>query len=216
MTRKIRALEKIRSSRQRSPTTREQDKEKDYAERKKHADQAQGKRGQGHHDRRAPVRDARVQTSLPAAQKEIKQRGQFQRKDGLRNHHAGEQPRSHAGTSDQPGVKRGGLAEKSAGKKIDHQHQSRHPKHQRQPGLERPLPEKLVADRHHPVVQRRLFEIANPVLIHHHPVAALQHLAGNQSVRSVGIIEQRRLSGGGDVNSERQHEQGEDGESAIH
>ena len=38
-----------------SPAAGEQDKEKDHAERKQHADQAQGKRGQRHHDRRAPV-----------------------------------------------------------------------------------------------------------------------------------------------------------------
>ena len=65
-------------------------------------------------------------------------------------------------------------------------------------------------------MQRGLFEIANAILIHHDPVAALQHLAGDQRVRGVGVVEQRRLSGGGDVNSERQNEQGEDGESAIH
>ena len=123
---------------------------------------------------------------------------------------------SHAGTHDQSGVEGGGLSEKAPGKKIDHQDQAGDGKHQGQPGLEGALPEKLVADGDHPVMQRGFFEIANAVLIHHDPVAALQHLAGDQRVRGVGVVEQRRLSGGGDVNSERQNEQGEDGESAIH
>ena len=199
-----------------SPAAGEQDKEKHDAEREEHADQTQRKSSQSHDDRGAPISHACVQAALPAAQEKVEERGQLQRKDRLRDHHAGKQPWSHAGAYDQPGVKRRRLAEKTPGKKIDHQHQSGHRKHQRQPGLESALTEKLVAHRHHPVMQRRLFEIADPVLIHHHPVAALQHLAGDQRMRGVGVVEQRRLSGGSDVNSERHHEQGEDGESAIH
>ena len=75
-----------------SPAAGEDDEEKDDAEREEHADQAQRERGQRHHDRRAPIGDASIQGALPAAQKKIEQRGQFQREDGFRNHDAGEQP----------------------------------------------------------------------------------------------------------------------------
>ncbi len=153
---------------------------------------------------------------MPSPQKKIEQGSQFKGEDGFRNHDAGEQPCADAGTGDQSGVEGGSLSEKTPGKKIDHQDKRGDGKHQRQPGLKGALPEKFVADGNHPVMERGFFEIANAVLIHHDPVAALQHLAGNQRVRGVGIVEQRRLSGGGDVNSERQNEQGEDGESAIH
>jgi hypothetical protein len=67
------------------------------------------------------------------------------------------------------------------------------------------LAKKVVVYRHHPVRQRRFFEIAHAVDVESDPVAAADDVLRRLGMRGVGIIEDRRRE-------ERRAENGEEDE----
>ena len=57
-----------------------------------------------------------------------------------------------------------------------------------------------VIDRHQPVGQRRLLQIANAIDLEGDPVAGERHMLGCAGMVGIGVIQQRRGEKGGQVN----------------
>ena len=122
----------------------------------------------------------------------VERNQQKQRQNRLRNNEPRKQKRPHRRQHAQPGVQARALAPCPPRPQPRQPRQPQHGQRIRQVRGKGVLAKNLVHAGHHPIGQRRLLNVANPVGLRRDQVAAFRHVLGCLRMRRVHVVHQRR------------------------
>src|SRR5580704_9941940 len=115
--------------------------------------------------------------------------------DRVRDQNSGEEKKASAGAESDTSVKSSGLVKSPAPEAVGNPAQKHNRKRMRQSRGPVVDAEDAVRYRHHPVVERRLFEIGNTVEAGGDPVSRREHVAGSLRLNRIHVVHKTRRAG---------------------